>query len=65
MSLNGQVISIQFLNTNISDGLLFISEKEAKDFVCRIYNEYQHRIVPSNYLKITKKRLLKEIIKKK
>jgi len=53
------------INIDISDGLLFISEKEAKNFVCDIYLEYQKKVVPPNYLNNHQKRLLEEIIRSK
>ena len=53
------------INIEIEDGLLFISEKEAKNFVCDMYLEYQKKVVPPNYLDDKQKRLLEEIIRSK
>jgi hypothetical protein len=51
------------INVDISDGLLLITEEEAKNFARAMYLEYQKKVVPSDYLISTRKsRLLEDIM---
>ena len=51
------------INVDISDGLLLISEEEAKNFARAMYLGYQKKVVPSDYLISTRKsRLLEDIV---
>jgi len=50
------------INVDISDGLLTISENEAKNFARSMYLDYQKKIVPAEYLiSNQKQRLLEDI----
>lgn len=51
------------INVDISDGLLLISENEAKHFAHAKYLEYQKKVVPSDYLPSKHQRRLLEDIK--
>jgi hypothetical protein len=54
------------INVDISDGLLLISEEEAKNFARAMYLGYQKKVVPTDYLISTRKsRLLEDIIVQK
>ncbi len=44
------------VNINVSDGLLYISEKEAIDFSRAMYVEYQKKVTPEDHLKAMRQR---------
>ncbi len=48
------------VNINVSDGLLYISEKEAIDFSRAMYVEYQKKVTPEDHLKAMRQRQVVE-----
>jgi hypothetical protein len=48
------------VNIDIKDGLLYVSENEAKVFAHAMYIEYQKEVVPSGFLEKKHKRRLME-----
>ncbi len=48
------------VNINVSDGLLYISEKEAIDFSRAMYAEYQKKVTPEDHLKAMRQRQVVE-----
>jgi hypothetical protein len=48
------------VNVNVSDGLLYISEKEAIDFSRAMFVKYQNKVTPEDHLKAMRQRRVVE-----
>jgi hypothetical protein len=48
------------VNVNVSDGLLYISEKEAINFSKAMFAEYQKKVTPEDHLKAMRQRQVVE-----
>jgi hypothetical protein len=48
------------VNINVGDGLLYISEKEAKEFAKAMFLEYQNKVTPEDHLKAIRQRRVVE-----
>lgn len=50
------------INTEVSDGLLYISNSEAYNFALVTYTKYQDDVTPEAYQELRKRRILNDVI---